>query len=87
MAKRNQTWTLKEIDQSRDEPKGTAFRAFKELKEGMDEGSDFFYLSATEDAAEIETLRAAGRIYQTTINALLFTEAGMRMLQDFLDDN
>lgn len=85
MNKREKTWTLKEIDQSRDVPKGTTFRAFKQLLEGFDEGHDFYYLSASQDAEEIEALRLSGRVYQTTVNALLFTEPGHEALIDFLD--
>lgn len=87
MRKREKTWSLKEIDESRDAPKGTAFRAFKQLLEGFDEGHDFYYLSAHQDNDEIEALRASGRIYQTTINAVLFTEAGYGALIEYLDDS
>lgn len=87
MAKREKTWSLKEIDRSLDAQKGTAFRAFKQLQNGFDEGRDFYYLSRTQDAEEIEALRESGRVYQTTINALLFTQAGYDALIDFLEDD
>lgn len=80
------TWSLKEIDHSLDVPKGTTFRAFKQLQDGFAEGQDFYYLSSTHDTEEIEELRAAGRIYATTINAVLFTQAGYEALIDFLQD-
>lgn len=86
MAKSEKTWSLKEMDQERGSTKGTAFRAFKQLKEGFDEGRDFYYLSASEDGAEIEALRTAGRIYQSSINAVLLTEAGYTAVADYLDD-
>lgn len=86
MAQREITWSLKEIDQYFDVPKGTAFRAFKQLKEGFDEGDDFYYLNGTDDAAEIEELRQSGRIYETTINTLLFTQVGYAAIADFLED-
>ncbi|SHL95752.1 hypothetical protein [Vreelandella subglaciescola] len=79
------TWTLKEIDRSRGDPKGTAFRAFKRLKAGFIEGHDFFYLSASEDAESIEQLRDSGRIYAATINALLFPEASYQAIVKQLD--
>ncbi len=85
MAKREKTWSLKEIDQSRGEAKGTAFLAFKQLKNALDEGQDFYYLSAAQDADEIDGLRRAGRIYDVTVNAVLFTEAGYSALLDYLD--
>lgn len=87
MIKREQTWSLKEIDESRGARKGTAFLAFKQLLEGFDEGQDFYYLSAHQDSAEIEALRASGRIYATTVNAVLFTRAGYDALIDYLDDD
>lgn len=79
------TWTLKEIDQSRGAPKGTAFRAFKRLKNDFIEGRDFVYLSANEDAASIEPLRRSGRVYAATINALLFPEASYQAIVKQLD--
>ena len=85
MAKSEKTWSLKEIDQERGSTKGAAFLAFKQLKESFDEGRDFYYLSATEDAAEIEKLRETGRIYETTVNAILLTEAGYSAVVDYLD--
>ncbi len=85
MAKRDKTWSLKEIDQARGNAKGCAFLAFKQLKDSFDEGRDYFYLSANADAREIEKLRAAGRIYATTVNAILLTEAGYTAISDYLD--
>lgn len=84
MAAHETTWSLKEIDQHFDAAKGTAFRAFKQLKEGFDEGQDFYYLSCTDDAEEIEALRQSGRIYESTINGLLFTQAGYAAIAEFL---
>lgn len=86
MGKREKTWSLKEIDQNRSAPKGTAFLAFKQIRNGFDEGHDFYYLSASQDADEIERLRRAGRVYESTVNAILFTETGYHALLDFLDD-
>lgn len=85
MAKAHKTWSLKEIDESRGERKGTAFLAFKQLKESFDEGRDFYYLNSTQDGDEIEKLRAAGRIYETTVNAILLTENGYSSIVDYLD--
>ena len=85
MAKREKTWSLKEIDTARGDTKGTAFRAFKQLKDSFDEGRDFYYLSSDQDAREIEQLRRDGRIYDTTVNAILLTEAGYSSVLDYLD--
>lgn len=85
MAKSDKTWSLKEIDEERGDTKGTAFLAFKQLKESFDEGRDYYYLSASEDSAEIDRLRDAGRLYQTTVNAILLTEGGYSAVVDYLD--
>lgn len=86
MAKKETTWSFKEIDEQRGTVKGTAFRAFKQLEEAFDEGRDFFYLSNELDAAEIETLRMRGRIYGSTINAVLLTESGFAAVMEYLDE-
>lgn len=85
MAKREKTWSLKEIDEVRGAAKGTAFRAFKLIREGFDEGRDFYYLSNDQDATELETLRCQGRLYDGSINAVLLTESGYTAVMDFLD--
>ncbi|MES1925115.1 hypothetical protein [Salinisphaera sp. T31B1] len=85
MAKSEKTWSLREIDQARGDSKGTAFLAFKQLKDSFDEGRDYYYLSASQDAREIESLRKAGRIYETTVNAILLTEGGYSAILDYLD--
>lgn len=86
MAKGEKTWSLKEVDEARNASKGTAFLAFKQLKEGFDEGRDFYYLSNDQDGTELETLRMQGRLYNGTVNAVLLTETGFMALMDYLDD-
>lgn len=85
MAKADKTWSLKEIDEARGDRKGTAFLAFKQLKESFDEGRDYYYLNAAQDAREIDKLRASGRLYETTVNAILLTEGGYSAVIDYLD--
>jgi len=84
MAKSEKTWSLKEIDQAHDARKGTAFLAFKQLKDSFDEGRDYYYLSSAQDSREIESLRRDGRIYETTVNAILLTEGGYSAIADYL---
>lgn len=86
MAKSEKTWSLKEIDQTHDARKGTAFLAFKQLKDSFDEGRDYYYLSAAQDGREIDALRSAGRIYETTVNAILLTEGGYSAIADYLEN-
>jgi len=85
MAKTEKTWSLKEIDQQRGDKKGTSFLAFKQLKDSFDEGRDYYYLSASQDGREIEQLRQAERIYESTVNAILLTEGGYSAVLDYLD--
>mgnify|MGYP001390203223 FL=1 len=85
MAKTEKTWSLKEIDQQRGDKKGTAFLAYKQLKDSFDEGRDYYYLSASQDGREIEQLRQAERIYESTVNAILLTEGGYSAVLDYLD--
>jgi hypothetical protein len=77
--------SFKEIDTLHQRPKGTAFRAFKQQQD-LVEGEHYHYLSATTHAAEIESLRRTGRIYGSTVNAVLLTEAGYALLRQTLAD-
>ncbi|MAA73688.1 MAG: hypothetical protein CMN28_03165 [Salinisphaeraceae bacterium] len=86
MSKQENLWSLKEADQAHGAAKGAAFRAFKQLKDGLDEGRDYFYLRAGQDDSEIETLKNRGRIYENSVNAILLTDTGYAALMDFLED-
>ncbi|MCP5420518.1 MAG: hypothetical protein H6970_06215 [Gammaproteobacteria bacterium] len=78
--------TFKEIDQMHRRPKGTAFRAFKRLSSGpLCEGEHYLYLDARTRATEIDVLRHQGRIYASTVNAVLLTEAGYALLKASLE--
>lgn len=72
--------TLREIDEACGLPKGSAFRAFKRLLPGLAEGRDFLWLEAEAHAETIAALKQQGRLYPTTVNALLFSAAGRRRL-------
>lgn len=86
MVKQEKTWSLKEVDAARGAAKGTAFQAFKQLREGFDEGRDYFYLSSEQDQVELETLRSKSRLYEGSVNAILLTETGYDAVMDYLDD-
>lgn len=86
MSKNEKTWSLKEVDTARGAAKGTTFKAFKQLREGFDEGRDYYYLSGDQDGSEIETLRLQGRIYDGSVNAILLTETGYAAVMEYLDD-
>ena len=76
--------TLKEIDEACALPKGSAFRAFKRLLPELREGGDFLWLEAGVHAPEIAALKRDGRLYPTTVNALLFTAQGRSRLLSVL---
>lgn len=84
--KKQDTYSLKEIDEARGVAKGTAFSAFKQIREALVEGRDFIYLSHESDAAEIEDLRRSGRIYESSMNAVLLTTEGRAAVAELLDD-
>lgn len=67
------TRTFREIDAALGLPKGSAFRAFKRLQGTLAEGRDFRVLYHDTDASRIEALRAEGRIYPGTVNAVLLS--------------
>lgn len=72
--------TFLELDQRWQTRKGTAFRAFKRVLPELREGTDFHYLHRQRHAAEIAGLRAAGRIYASSVNVVLLSAAGVAKL-------
>ena len=77
-------WTFKELDGLHQRSKGTAFRAFKRLEKSLREGEHYYYLDAQSHGTEITQLREAGRIYAASVNVVLLTEAGYRLLESDL---
>ena len=77
-------WSFKEIDTLHQRPKGTAFRAFKRLSGRLCEGEHYCYLDAQIHSVEIAALRQAGRLYASTVNAVLLTEAGYQRIRQEL---
>lgn len=72
----NQDWTtLREIDEAEGAVKGSAFRAFRRIDNAWSETRDFRVLHHRSDRAEIDALRAGGRIYGSTVNLLLLSPA------------
>ena len=78
-------YTLREIDEHLGRPKGSAFRAFKRLRHALRENVDFAVLPARTAKAEIERLRAEGRIYRSTINVVILAESGFERVRAELD--
>ena len=78
-------YTLREVDAQLGRPKGSAFRAFKRRRGALRENVDFILLPAHTARAEIERLRAAGRIYRSSINVVVLTESGFERVRAELE--
>lgn len=70
--------TLREIDRQAAQAKGTAFRAFKRAAPGWRENADYRALDPQRDRDEIESLRAAGRIYASSRAVVLLSPEAAR---------
>ena len=74
-------YTLREVDERFGRPKGSAFRAFKRQRASLREHVDFIVLPADAAGADIERLRAAGRIYRSSVNVVILTESGFERVR------
>jgi len=80
-------YTLREIDECLGLRKGNAFRAFKRQRHLLRENIDFTVLAARTAPAEIERLRAQGRIYRSSINVVILAESGFERVKAALDED
>ena len=78
-------YTLREIDERLGRRKGSAFRAFKRQRHSLRETIDFTVLPAHTAQAEIERLRAEGRIYRSSINVVILAESGFERVRADLE--
>ncbi|MCP1728446.1 hypothetical protein J2T60_002446 [Natronospira proteinivora] len=74
--------TFRELDEAAHCPKGTTFRAFKALSDQLREGVDYVLLRADSDGARIESLRAQGRIYNSSVNVVLLQHQAADRVRD-----
>lgn len=74
--------TLRELDQSLGLPKGSAFRAFKQLQ--LMEMHDYWVLEATADATAIAELGATQRIYASSINVVVLSSRAAGQIRNLL---
>ncbi|HKS93050.1 MAG TPA: hypothetical protein VJS16_00150 [Gammaproteobacteria bacterium] len=72
--------SFKELDTRWATPKGTAFRAFKRALPALRETHDFIRLDALRDRDEIQRLRAAGRVYASSVHVVLLAETAVSKL-------
>lgn len=73
MSTNTKWYTVREIDELLDLPKGSAFRRFKKIEAFLEEGEDFLVLHHEKDRVAIEPLRAEDRIYEASINIVLIS--------------
>jgi sulfonate transport system substrate-binding protein len=73
--------TFRELDLRNNWSKGTAFRRFKALLPVLAEGEDFHRLAADSDALKIDELRVAGRIYASTVHAVLLRARACALIE------
>jgi len=78
-------YTMREVDLRLGLPKGSAFRAFKRQRTVLREDVDFIVLAARTDSAEIERLRATGRIYRSSVNVVVLAETGFERVRADLE--
>ena len=74
--------SLRDIDEAHGWPKGRAFRAFKALAPRLVEGRDYRVLDAEHDPAAVQALRAAGRVYASSVKLILLAPAVAGQLAD-----
>lgn len=72
--------SFRELDERQQQTKGWAFKQFKNNADKLVEGEDYIWLDHQTHAAEINALRAAGRIYQSTVNLVLLSPNGVSKL-------
>ena len=67
--------SMRELDEAAALAKGSAFRMFKALLPGLDEGVDFIVLDHQTQAPLASALHAAGRLYRGSVNPVLLSPA------------
>jgi hypothetical protein len=72
--------TLRELDERLARPKGTSFRAFKRLLPELAEDTDYWVLNPREHAPALARLREQGRLYPSSVNAILLSRAAAERL-------
>jgi hypothetical protein len=71
---------MRELDAAAGQPKGWAFRAFKQLLPQLVEGADFVVLDHQRDAASIELLHSADRLYRSSVKPVMLSPAAAARL-------
>lgn len=81
-----QTLSFSQLDSLNGFGKGTSFRLFKAGRHALVEGSDYFHLPYSTHSQLIESLKARGQIYSSTVNLVLLSRAGYARLRQVQQD-
>lgn len=80
--------TFKQIDELHHCAKGSAFRIFKQLSarpnESWVEGEHFYCIDSRTQPALFAQIQRSGRLYASTVNAVLITDAGYQTIAQIL---
>lgn len=72
--------TFKQLDELYCRPKGSAFRVFKRLEAQWLEGEHFYCIDSRNQPELFADLRRSGRLYPSTVNAVLIAETGCQLI-------
>ena len=78
------TWTFKEIDQAFGRVKGSAFIAFKRVRDQLIEGQDYLYYNGFEQPDVVEALKQQQRLYTASLHAVVLHESAYRLIAAYL---
>jgi hypothetical protein len=73
--------TFRELDARNNWTKGVAFRRFKAALPKLVEGEDFQRLDADTERVQIQALRSCGRIYASTVHAVLLGSRACALIE------
>jgi hypothetical protein len=76
--------SLRELDSAAALPKGSAFRAFKQLLPELAEGRDFVVAAAATHAELHAQLLDRGRVYRGSVNPVLLSPAAAARVRSAL---
>lgn len=79
-------YTMQDLDTAAGRAKGTAFRTFKRLRDGLAEGRDFVVLEHYREDPLGARLLAAERIYPSSVHPVLLAPAAAREVLARLHD-
>lgn len=65
--------SFRELDEACGQPKGSAFRSFKQIESQLQESHDYLLLNANQQREIIEKLRLQQRIYASSVNVVLLS--------------